>query len=170
MACVVAEEGRWHRITREGICEFLETVGLRYLHDHGETGAPLSLFVDQAGRKAHLSDADVLVLDESARVTHIIEIQDGGLSPKTVLGIAGATALCNTFVDVEGKNHEFRRPTLWIVLNSKRLEVEGSRKKDQMATIQTELADGRKPLVRLGTLGSIRLSSDTTFETDFLRR
>jgi len=166
----MVEEGRWHRITRERIGEFFETLGLKYLHDHGEMGSPLALFIDEGGRKAHFSDADILVLDESSAVTQIIEIQDGGLTPKSILGIAGATALCNIFIDSEGRNHRFHSPILWIVLNSKRLEAEGSRKKDQMATVSRELANSRKPLVRLGELRGIRLSSDATFETDFLGR
>jgi hypothetical protein len=163
----MVEEGEWHRQTREKIMTFLQSKNLKFLHDHGEGGRPLRLFKTDDSGKVHLSDADILVFGDDVTIVHIVEVMGGNTTPKSMVGIAGATALCNAFVDSDGNRHSLRKPMLWIVLDSKKVRDKGPRKHDRMESILRELQRFDKPLVRLDNLAGVRICYDDTFEREY---
>lgn len=159
----MAEEGEWHKVTREKTMRVLDSDGVTYLHDHGKGGQKLRLF--KKGTEGwHYSEIDIVILEDEKRVVDMIEIMDGPTTPKTVIGIVGTTALCEVCIDAKGKRYPFKSPRLLIILNSKELEKEGSVKQEQMAAIQNALSDELTSPVRLGKLRSIHIRTDAGLE------
>jgi len=164
----MAEEGEWHRRIREEIMAILRSNNLRFLHDHGEGGRPLRLFKTDNMERTHLSDADILIFDDTGGVVQIIEVMGGNVTPKYMVGIAGATTLCDAFIDSDNVRHELRKPTVWIVLDHKRIRDKGPKKHKRMEVILRELQRRDSPLVRLDNTAGIKICYDDTFEEEFV--
>lgn len=162
----MVEEGKWHAATRERITRFLDSIGVTYLHDHGKGGQKLRLFKE--GTKAwHYSEIDIIILDDDKRVVDMIEIMDGPTTPKTVIGIVGATTLCDVCIDRKGQPFRFNSPRLFVVLSSEELDKKGSVKSKQMEAINQALSDEHTSPVRLGQLRGVRICTDAEFEKVF---
>jgi hypothetical protein len=146
--------------------KFLDSICVTYLHDHGEGGQKLRLF-KEGTEGWHYSEVDIIILDNDKRVADMIEIMDGPITPKSIGGIVGTTALCHVCVDAKGNVYRFYSPRLFVVLNSKELDREGSVKRMQMDAIQNALSDEQTSLVRLGQFKSIRVCTDAEFEKSF---
>jgi len=94
-------------------------------------------------------------------------VMGGNVTPKSMVGIAGATTLCNAFIDSKRTRHELHKPMLWIILDPRRIRDKGPKKHDRMESILRELQRLDKPLVRLDNLAGVRICYDDTFEREY---
>lgn len=123
-------EKKWHKKTRERIVETLESQGHRVFTSHPKH---INLFREERKRENCLSDADIVVIENSI-IKKIIEVESEP-NPKKLIGIVIATHLCN-WLRAEGNDYPFKNVLLEIRYRS---PVPKSRKELKLDIIEESL-------------------------------
>ena len=155
----MAKEGKVHTDIRSRILDIIDERGYKYISGH--TGQNLRLFSDRKSDGTHFSDADILVLDKNNKIISIIEIKDKDVEPKKIIGIIGATSICNKFIDKSGGEYPFNNPSLYIVIKDETLNKKGSKKRPQMDLIEEKLS------IDLKAISKYKICSESEFKDVF---
>jgi hypothetical protein len=151
-------EGNVHEEIRSRILDIIDEKG--YKHHTGHSGQKWGLFSDRESAETHFSNPNILVLDENNKIISIIEIQDNGVRPKDIIGIIGATSICNKYIDKSGE-YQFNNPSLYIVIKDETLYKEGSKKRQQMDLIKKKLS------IDLKEISKYKICSESEFKDVF---
>ena len=152
-------EGKVHKDIRLRISDIIVERG--YKCRSGHSGQKLGLYSDRKSYETHFSDTDILVLDENNKIISIIEIKAGNdVRPKDIIGIIGATSICNKFIDKSGE-YQFNNPSLYIVIKDETLYKEGSKKRPQMDLIKEKLS------IDLKEISKYKICSESEFKEVF---
>jgi hypothetical protein len=151
-------EGTEHKRIRERIIKFLKHNKYKCFSGHIDSDQDLGLFKDKKGADTHFSDADILILNNDDKIISIIEIKDEDIQPKQIIGIIGATSICNKFIDKNGNEFKFDHPSLYIVIRDELLNKPGSKKKQQMRLIKENLS------IQLGAISIYEICSENEIE------
>ncbi len=158
-------EGEEHRRIREQITGDV----LRHLKDCGKESAyivktahqkghgAIALYAGKRANERGMSDADVVILGPDRKVACIVEVKDRDVTPKNVIGIIGATALCDRAVHKDEGERLFGDPALFIVVNSSVVDRPSPVKKNQLKFINDRFVKGT------GTLKSVTICSESEF-------
>ena len=154
----MTREGKVHEEIRLRISDIIKERGYKYLSGH--SGQKWGLFSDRESDETHFSSPNILVLDENNKIISIIEIKDKGVRPKDIIGIIGATSICNKFIDKSGE-YQFNNPSLYIVIKDETLYKEGSKKRPQMDLIKEKLS------IDLKEISKYKICSESEFKEVF---
>lgn len=132
------KEGENHRRMREQVIRVINgriKSDCRIVSAHSGR-VESSLYLDEPSRRTHLSDADILILnDKTGRVRGVVEIKDKGIRPKDMIGIMGCTSICDRHVNPVGRCYALKDATLYIVVPDTAMTKNGSAKKNQIDQI-----------------------------------
>ena len=156
----MTREGKVHEGIRLRILKIIDERGYKCFSGHG-ANQDLSLFSDRKSNETHFSDADILILKGNDKIISIIEIKDKDVQPKEIIGIIGATSICNKFIDKSGGEYSFNNPSLYIVINDETLNKEGSTKRPQMDLIEEKLS------IDLKAISKYKICSESEFKDVF---
>jgi len=143
------KEGETHREMRESAISVLERVkrpGQRVVTSHSDRSEQ-RLFFGEPSRRTHMSDADILLIDDrTGKVDAIVEIKDRDVRPKNIVGIIGCTSICDKHVDRDGREYATSGVLLFIVVPDQTLGKNGSSKRAQLEGIVERMAENTRPL------------------------
>jgi hypothetical protein len=151
-------EGKDHEEIRSRILNIIDERGYEYRSGH--SGQKWGLFSDRKSDETHFSNPNILVLDENNKIISIIEIKDEGVRPKDIIGIIGATSICNKFIDESGE-YPFNNPSLYIVIKDETLNKVDSKKRPQMDLIEEKLS------IDLKAISKYKICSEREFKEVF---
>ena len=162
-------EGEEHRRIRKRVTGDV----LRHLKDCGKQSAykvkvahqkgqgAIALYAGRRANERGMSDADLVILGPDDKVSCIVEVKDKDVTPKNIIGLIGATALCDRAVHKDEGEHLFDNPALFIVINSSVVDKPSPVKKNQLRFINDSCAEGT------GTLSSVTICSENEFAHHF---
>jgi hypothetical protein len=144
-------EGERHKRIRKTVEKdvrtYLQATGRKDSHRviaaHEKGAGTISLFRGYPSRKSKMSDADLIVVNDDDEVVCIIEVKDKDVRPKDLIGIIGATSMCNIASHKDTGEMPLRKAALYIVVNSEGLGNQQSMKRQQLEIINKEFAKGR---------------------------
>ena len=143
------KEGKTHREIRQAVIFTLESrkgPDQRVVASHSD-GSEQRLFFGEPSRRTHMSDADILLIDDRAgKVDAIVEIKDRDVRPKDIVGIIGCTSMCDKHVDRDGREYATSGALLFIVVPDQTLGKSGSSKRAQLEGIVERMAENTRSL------------------------
>jgi hypothetical protein len=158
-------EGEEHKRIRKRVEKeaqsYLESTGRGASHRiraaHQKGAGTIGLYMGHPSRATRMSDADLVIVDDSNEAVCIIEVKDEDVRPKNLFGIVGATSLCDTVRHNAFDDLRLGRAALYIVVNAENLGKPQSTKRKQIELINKELAGG------FGSIGRVVICSEDDF-------